>query len=370
MARIPRKKQLTRRKLSKRKNKATLDFKNTKTTIRISKQERSQYKVLHAQGYSQRQIAEQFGRTQLTVCRWLNRTKNDPSNTGVDDKQRAGRPPKLSLKQKKYIIQQYKRKYRAQQWGVRRIASELALSKHKDAPNVSYSTISRVLNAASVNGKAITIPKKFVVPEKNRPKRLRWIRSMRDEDFSRWIFSDERKISIGSMKHKAWVFPGEHISDIKFAHPVTQMAWTCFSSTGPGRMVFIDGTLTGVKYRNILSRHLRPSAAKLFPTGHWRFQQDNDPKHTSHIVQRWLRQQKIDVVPFPPTSPDLNPIESFNQLWAKEVDQLNPKNKADLQKKMRIAWNKLTVHNVGNLITSMQRRMTAVRKVGGRATKY
>ena len=43
----------------------------------------------------------------------------------------------------------------------------------------------------------------------------------------------------------------------------------------------------------------------------WVFQQDNEPKHMSKKAKKWFAHNNIDIIEWPPQSPDLNPIKNM-----------------------------------------------------------
>ncbi|CDQ61651.1 unnamed protein product [Oncorhynchus mykiss] len=64
---------------------------------------------------------------------------------------------------------------------------------------------------------------------------------------------------------------------------------------------------------SIWKTHLRPSFNFLTDVLRWVFQMDNDPKHTSKVVAKWLKDNKGKVSEWPSQSPDLNPIENVGR---------------------------------------------------------
>ena len=90
------------------------------------------------------------------------------------------------------------------------------------------------------------------------------------------------------------------------------MVWGCFTEGGVGELLKIDGILRKEQYHRILQNSAIPSGIGLAGYG-FTFQQDNDPKPTSRLCKSYLESKEaegvLDIMIWPPQSPDLNPIE-------------------------------------------------------------
>jgi transposase len=69
--------------------------------------------------------------------------------------------------------------------------------------------------------------------------------------------------------------------------------------------------------------------------------QDNAPPHSAHMTQDFLKTKKVQTLPWPPQSPDFNPIEN---LWAILKRRLYsepgyPTSKAELIDKVFEKWS-------------------------------
>ncbi|CDQ89200.1 unnamed protein product [Oncorhynchus mykiss] len=72
---------------------------------------------------------------------------------------------------------------------------------------------------------------------------------------------------------------------------------------GTGALHKIDGIMREENYVDILKQHLKTSVRKLKLGRKWVFQMDNDPKHTSKVVAKWLKDNKVQVLEVAITKP-------------------------------------------------------------------
>jgi transposase len=113
------------------------------------------------------------------------------------------------------------------------------------------------------------------------------------------------------------------------------------------------------------------------------FMQDNAPTHKAHIVQNWLiswaPEHGLELMDWPPYSPDLNPIENLWSIVKRAIfthhPELSgmPKNNTSKQRLCEAAveaWEDIREEVLDHLCQSMRRRLEAVIAANGWYTKY
>ena len=145
------------------------------------------------------------------------------------------------------------------------------------------------------------------------------------------------------------------------------MLWGCYAAGGSGALHKIDGIMRQENYVDILIRHLKTSVRKLKLGRKWVFQMDNDPKHTSKVVAKWLKNNKVKILEWPSQSPDLNSRENLWTELKKHVRTRRPTNLTPLHQLCQEEWAKIHPTYCGNLVEGYLKCLTQFK---GNATKY
>src|SRR5438477_42716 len=126
--------------------------------------------------------------------------------------------------------------------------------------------------------------------------------------------------------------------------------------------------MMGSYYVEILQKNL-PEIQRMLGRV-WRFQQDNDPKHTSKIAKAFLETNVSEVIDWPSNSPDLNPIENLWGIVKRSVEKRQPKNHKELVSFMIEEWASISNNVIKNLVGSMRRRCESIIESGGERIPY
>ena len=321
------------------------------------------------EGLSCRDVAKRVPSVSLmTVSRILN------TETGLP-RSRAGRPHKLSDHAKRKVIRDISSgKIENAVIAAHELSEVIRQTVHPE-------NVRRVLRKAGL--KSIKKKKKPFLSKKHRKQRLDFAQKYANwtvEDFKRVIWSDETKINrLGSDGLKwTWRKPQHAIQDYHvqgtFKHGGgSLMFWGCMTWNGAGQACKIEGTLDSTLYCEILSDNLLGTADYFqMDRDYFVFQQDNDPKHTSRLAKDWFNQNRVNLMDWPPQSPDMNPIE---HLWHALKQRLQtypepPKGIHELWERLQDEWLKIPVETCQNLISSMLSRIQTLLKAKGGYTKY
>lgn len=141
-----------------------------------------------------------------------------------------------------------------------------------------------------------------------------------------------------------------------------------------------DGDQAGLPLQNVkmLDEVLLPSVqAWLFPNKElFNLIQDNSPIHTFWAVMEWFAQHPhITLLPHPPRSPDLNPVDQILAAIVRKMPDLERSQTCAAVVMVTLeVWEQLRHAPkqafIADLLASMLRQLNAVLRVGGRYTQY
>jgi hypothetical protein len=323
--------------------------------------------VKHKEGVSDQSIADQIPCDVRSVRHWINHYE---LNYNVDDIRRSGRKRKTTHEIDEHIEKEAREtKFTTP----RRIKRKLQL-------DVSSRTIDRRLIEVGLFGRVARHKKKF--SEEEIRKRLSFAEGYKNWTEDQWMqvmFADEKIFWGEGFSGQVWVRrpKGEALNPDycvdKDPHPEKVNVWGCFCGKGVGYSYIFNENMDGKKLQEILGTHLVESAELHYDVEHaeqWWFLQDNDPKHKSTIVRTWLFNHGIQLMDFPPYSPDLNPIEHLWADLARRVEKRPARTMEELQDIVAEEWAATSVEFLTKLAKSMPARCQAVIDAKGNHTKY
>lgn len=147
---------------------------------------------------------------------------------------------------------------------------------------------------------------------------------------------------------------------------------------GTGRLKIVDGTMRQEQYKTILESRLLPQLqdwANEKGSGcikDFIFMHDGAPCHKGKIVTKFLESKRIQTLPWPGNSPDMNPIENLWSVLKKEMKKETITNKKQLIESLINVWhrNESIQTSCRKLIHSMPQRIASLKKAKGWFTKY
>jgi len=325
--------------------------------------ERAAIITLHGLGWTGRDIAQELHCDEHAVTRWVYRWQE---TRALEDGERSGRPRCTTDETDAAIEEFADEKKRTVPKDIRK---ELQL-------DCSARTIRRRLDEVGLYGRVGRT--EYVFDERDLQRRLSFAEGYANwsvTDWNRVIFSDETHIEVYG-RSRVWVqrpvgaaFDPDYMVE-RVPHSERVSLWGCFCARGVGQAEIFVGEFNAPKYVDILQHNLIQTALDFYPREHWWFQQDNAPQHTSHLAQRWFHNHGVDLLDFPPYSPDLNPIENLWSILKARIENRLARTTDEIERVLKEEWEALDKELLVSLAHSMPTRCAAVVANHGHKAPY
>ena len=241
--------------------------------------------------------------------------------------------------------------------------------------NVVRSTVCKELKCVKYSYQ--NLPTKFSLSYKNKLKRIELVKSyiIKNIKWDRVVFSDEKKFSLyGCDSHFTWMNENQSPYNIRrHLRSPSLMVWAMVLPSGFLSYSIMKGNQNSDKYIEIISNRALP-IIKLEMGTDFIFQQDNCPIHVSKKSKEYFKKSGIQLLDWPPNSPDLNIIENIWALLCSLVYQNGPaKTLKDLEYLLLEAvktFNEKKRGDVVMLYSSIRKRLCDVLQSKGNRIKY
>lgn len=157
---------------------------------------------------------------------------------------------------------------------------------------------------------------------------------------------------------------------------ITCGCWGFITARGIGEIVQIHARMNAQQYVYILENHFLPSVRRLLPVEEYeeiKVIEDRSAVHRAHLTQQWYeRHPQLTLLPHPPKSPDLNPIENVWSYMTRNWRSGEERTREALVQHVHRSWEELRERpeHVANCMFSMPRRLNSVIDKNGFWTEY
>ena len=323
--------------------------------------------TLVADGQPLTVAAFKAGASQSSAQRWSKRARTAGSTS---DAPRSGRPRATDAATDAAIVEASEKD---PFMSTRAIQHQLQLS-------VCNNTVNQRLDEAGLPSRIAAHKRHYT--DAQRRARLSFAHGYRhwtEEDWESVIMADQKTFEgAGRDRQQRVRRPDGHRFDEKYTkHRVLYApsihVTCCICSRGPGRCAVYEGKLDGTMLKNMLDKTIVQTARDYFDVDRaerWWFLHDNSPVFKSSVVQRWVHNKGIQLIDFPPYSPDVNIIENFWPRVSAVMDKAEARTPAAVEAAFHDAWNDIPLDIYIDYAHSMPKRIAAIIEANGNATKY
>lgn len=322
-------------------------------------------------GNSVNMVARRFGCTRMAIYQ-LQRRYRDTGRT--QDRPRSGRPRVTTpIQDRRIRLLHLRDRFRS--------ATTTAFETPGRANNrISSNTVIRRLREHGLRPRRPHIG--MVLDDRRRQRRRAWANNhyrdhWRLQNWRRVIFSDESRFQLYRADGRQRVYRryGERfarcaVSQVDRFGGGSVMVWGAIRFGWKSPLLIIDGNLTANRYMNtVLGAEVVPYVQQ---NNGAIFMHDNARPHVAQVCQDYLRDNNVQVLDWPPYSPDMNPIEHLWDHLDRKVRARHPppQNHVQLRQALIEEWHRYPQFQVNRLIMSMPRRIRALRQANGGHTRY
>ena len=342
-------------------------------------------------------VARQFGVDVSTVKRWVARWENEGD---VKTKKGPGRQRALS---EAAARKAHELLHSGKFDGCKQVAEELHKLGLTDWV-VHPSTLSRHAKAQALADGTPIMPKRRRPVNAIKPgtiaKRLAFCKANLKRNWDNVMITDRCKFFHRypgtRVRQVQWCWRGEQREAFKPTNPQCVNMYVGITKNGVTKAHLVTGTskmptpylnqkgkdsrnITMGEYYDVLKQTLLPEGKRLL--GHngltlWHLQQDNDPSHkraSAKALSEWHsggRGSVQLVAGWPPSSPDLSPIENAWAYIQARVDRVGCKTFEEFKKTLAHEWDNMDKKVYKALMASLPKRMQLCVDGGGGKIRY